>query len=125
MWTPRRIFLGLFGLLTFAACYFGYGRLLGRYDGLPPLPPELKNVPGERPPIEHRRTPPMIKRFEQAFGENCPELRWNIRTDSNEKGVLLATQKFVIEPSGPRKGWVKVFPLSMAVYGKQLGAYGT
>ena len=40
MWTPRRIFLSLVGLLAAATLYFGYAQFLGSFDGLPPLPRE-------------------------------------------------------------------------------------
>ena len=38
MWTPRRLVLYLFGLVLLTAAYAVYNQLLGRYDGLPPLP---------------------------------------------------------------------------------------
>ena len=38
VWTPRRLVLYLFGLVLLTAAYAVYNQLLGRYDGLPPLP---------------------------------------------------------------------------------------
>ena len=38
MWTPKRILMLTLGFIVFLAAYLAYGRVLGRIDGLPPLP---------------------------------------------------------------------------------------
>src|SRR5262245_8437926 len=127
MWTPRRIFLGLVGLLAVAMSYFGYARVLGTFDGLPPLPDHYKNT--GNPPAWQPSTPlgtVMDRKCELAFGPNCSELHYPIRTEMHAKGLLLAAVNFQIIPAGEeRAGWMKLWPLSLASFGKKLGPDGT
>ena len=126
MWTPRRIFLGLVGLLAVAATYFGYARFLGTFDGLPPLPERFIRTGAGSPigPPPPRGTS-MDRKFELAFGPNCSELRYPIRTEMHDRGVLLAAINFEILKDGPHAGGMKLWPLSLAALGKKLGADGT
>ncbi|MBO0699515.1 MAG: hypothetical protein J2P46_14055, partial [Zavarzinella sp.] len=127
MWTPRRIFLGLVGLLAVAASYFGYARFLGTFDGLPPLPERFQNTGRTLQPISYPRGGTSLERkLELAFGLNCPELHYAIKTEAHEKGVILAAINFEIIPAGKeRAGWLKLWPLSLAAFGKKIGEDGT
>jgi len=126
MWTPRRISLGLSGLVVFAASYFGYARLLGNLDGLPPLPEqfadrgEISRTPGKVLPGNT-----LIRKLELAFGPGCAETRFPIKVGMKDKEIILASNEFKIINSGPRAGWVELSPLSVAIFGKKLGADGT
>src|SRR5437763_6496342 len=125
MWTPRRIMLALVGLLAFAAGYFGYARGLGTCDGLPPLPAGYgprADVPGTDPPPP--RTSTMDRKFQMAFGANCPVIGYPIKTELKGRHVLVAAQDFKIEKSGERAGWVKLLSLSLAAFNQNLGAGG-
>src|SRR5262249_60464430 len=108
MWTPRRISLGLFGLVLFAAAYFGYARLLGNLDGLPPLPAEYQNQedPGNRPLVRPLPGNSLDRKLELAFGQGCPELRFPIKVEMKGKGVILASYKSEIIKTGERAGGV-------------------
>src|SRR3954452_7867256 len=115
MWTPRRIFLGLVGLLAVAATYFGYAPFLGTFDGLPPLPDQFKNT-GNPPDVDlepYIRTS-LERKLELAFGPNCPELYYAIKTEAHDRGILLAAVNFEIIKEGTHAGGVKLWPLSLA-----------
>src|SRR5262245_26639512 len=125
MWTPRRILLGLCGLLAFAAGYFGYARGLGSLDGLPPLPPQfLADATSPTPHVEPVPTTPTYRKFEMAFGPGCPELYWKIRLDLKARRLLIAAQDYEIVKDGPRAGWVIMWPLSIASFGTKRGPDG-
>src|SRR5215210_2252840 len=126
MWTPRRIFLGLVGLLAVAASYFGYARLLGTFDGLPPLPDHYKNTDNSPRPVPVGPVgTSMERKLEMAFGLGCPEIRYHIKTEMHDRGVLLAAENFEIIKDGKYVGCMKLYPLSLASFGKKLGADGT
>ena len=126
MWTPRRIFLTLFGLLVFAGGYVGYASFLGGFDGLPPLPKHYQKANGPTqilPPV----SPPgnsMQRKFELAFGPNCVEMRYPYKLEVPNKGLLFAYLEFEIIKDGPRKGWVLMSPLSVAIFGKKKAVDG-
>jgi lipopolysaccharide export system protein LptA len=125
MWTPRRIVLALFGFLACVAGYVAYARGLGTYDGLPPLPQEFwpKDGPGtQQPPPVFTST--MDKKFQEAFGANCPEIGYPIKTELKGKHVLVAARDFKIVKSGERVGWVELLSLSLAAFGQKHGADG-
>jgi hypothetical protein len=119
MWTPRRIFMSLMSLLISAALYFGYARLLGSLDGLPPLPAEYG--PEHVGPVDHPPTTPNStdQRIERAFGKGCPELRYPIKLEMRQKGILFCSHRFEIIKEGPREGWVEMSPLSLATFSER------
>ncbi len=125
MWTPRRIFLSLMGLLVSMALYLGYAQLLGGFDGLPPLPanfgPESRSDAGEQRPISAGTTD---QRIEKAFGRYCPELRYPIKLEMRQKGILFCSHRFEIIKEGQREGWVQMSPLSLAAFSERKGADG-
>ena len=125
MWTPRRIVLALFGLLACATGYVAYARGLGTFDGLPPLPPEFlpKDDTGNPPPPPVF-TSTMDKKFQQAFGANCPEIGYPIKTELKGRHVLVAARDFKILKSGERVGWVELLSLSLAAFGQKLDGSG-
>jgi hypothetical protein len=124
MWTPRRIFLALVGLLAFASIYFAYSRLLGNLDGLPPLPD--KNLPsgdtGGPQPVPHINS--IDRRLELAHGQNCSELRFPIKLEMKRNNALVCAYKFEIIKTGPRAGWIEFSPLSLASFSQKRGADG-
>src|SRR5262245_19820118 len=113
MWTTRRIFLALVGLLAFAGGYFGYSRVLGTFDGLPPLPAQYQE--GVPPPpvtdLPSVRVSTMDQKFQQAFGVNCAEISYPIKTELKGRRTLVAARDFKIIKSGDRTGWVQLLSL--------------
>ena len=128
MWTPRRIFLALFGFLLFGGGYFTYSAMLGSFDGLPPLPASYQPDPTKSRPIDNfQPTNSLERKFEIAFGPNCPELSPNypIKIDLEQRGTLIAAQELRVQTeSDPRPGWIKVWPLSLGMLGKKYGSDG-
>jgi hypothetical protein len=128
MWTPRRIMLALCGLLAFGAGYFGYERILGTFDGLPPLPQQYaRGVDSDtgHVPTGTPRTSSIDRKLEQAFGSNCAEITYPIKTELKGRRVLVAARDFKIVPSSePRAGWVKLLSLSLASFGQKHGSDG-
>ena len=126
MWTPRRIFLALAGLMAFAATYFGYARVLGTFDGLPPLPERYKKDldDGRRTVLPPIRVSGIDRKLQQAFGPNCPETTYPIKTELKGRNVVVAARDFKIVPSGERAGWVQLQSLSLAAFGQKRGPEG-
>src|SRR5262245_15766873 len=119
MWTPRRISLGLSGLLVFAASYFAYARVLGNLDGLPPLPQQfVDRGDASRPMAGPLPGNTLIYKLELAFGPGCPETRFPIKVGMKDKEIILASSEFKIIKSGELAGWVELSPLSVAIFGK-------
>lgn len=120
MWTPKRILLLTLGFAVFLTAYFGYGRALGRIDGLPPLPEKYWPInevvhpppPGPQTPLP----PPILAKLQQAFGPGCDETGWPIKLEVRSKGIVLAAKDFHID--GQK---VTLKPLSMALFGKANG----
>ena len=123
MWTPRRIALLLTGLVISVGGYLGYSRLLGSFDGLPPLPADFRPDPFRAPPEPTESAVNSLEqKFELAFGVNCPELSstYPIKLDLEGRGILVAAQEFKIQTEAdPRPGWVRLSPLSLGMIGKK------
>jgi hypothetical protein len=108
------------GLVVFSAAYGVYCYFLGRVDGLPPLPAAFENKSeGGIPPPPNEQLLPVDLKLRQAFGEDCQELHRTIRIEMRSKGVVLASDDFVIEPDGR----VKLKPFSIAIFGKEKDGY--
>src|SRR5262245_54598636 len=116
MWTPRRIFLTLIGLLAFASIYLGYTRLMGSLDGLPPLPDDFKANAGPRPAAPSVKRTSTDPKFQLAFGADCIDLRFPVRREMKSRGVILSTYHFEIVTTGARSGWVKLAPVSVSAF---------
>ncbi|MSR53839.1 MAG: hypothetical protein EXS09_11195 [Gemmataceae bacterium] len=121
MWTPARILYSLAGLIVCASCYFAYALFLGRFDGLPPLPAAFAEHAGTPSESQSSHVPETDRMLELAFGANCAELRFPIKMNMKQKGVLIAAHKFEIIKSGTREGWVELSPLSLASYAERKG----
>lgn len=125
MWTPRRIGYMLLGFLAFGIVYAGYNRVLGSFDGLPPLPTDYKRERDSNAPITRPTgVNALDQKLEMAFGPNCRELRLPIKLEMRAKMTVIAAEKFTIIKSGPREGWVELSPLSVAIFGKKRGPDG-
>jgi hypothetical protein len=120
MWTPRRIVLLAIGYMLVMSSYLGYlVSSLGDIDGLPTLPENLRpdpNGPGgptgpTTPRCGVRRVEEKIK---QAFGADCPELKWPIQLEANNKTLIVAAEDFKIEEDGR----ICLLPASLAVFGR-------
>ena len=76
-------------LVTFAAAYFGYARLLGNFDGLPPLPAQFEDKGDIDPtPIQYPRSTGLDRKLEMAFGQNCAELNFPFKIEMKDKGIV-------------------------------------
>jgi lipopolysaccharide export system protein LptA len=118
MWTPRRIFLLVVGLIFFGSAYGVYAYFLGWIDGLPTLP----ILYAERAPYKPDAMPtvraegnPTAQRIRQAFGPSAPELRYYIKADSKAKGILVVGHEMT-KPDA--EGKVTITPCSVAIFGK-------
>src|SRR5262245_34936547 len=101
-------------MACFVVGFVVYSFFLGGIDGLPLLPGDYQ--PGESPewahlPIQEGGTESKIK---MAWGNECEELRREIRLDLRSKGVLLAAGHFDIKPDGR----VELTPCSFALFPK-------
>ena len=95
-------------------------------DGLPPLPDYYKNTGNPPTPVPGGPIgTSMERKLEMAFGLGCPEIRYHIKTEMHDRGVLLAAENFEIIKDGKYAGCMKLYPLSLASFGKKLGADGT
>jgi hypothetical protein len=125
MWTPRRISLALVGLLICFTGYFAYNRFLGKLDGLPPLPAQYEPIAsGKSPPPVERHQTTLDRMLELAHGRNCQEIRFPIKLQMKKSNVIVASHNFKILDSGPRAGWVRMWPMSLAAFGQAHGADG-
>lgn len=113
MQTSRRLLLLLAGLALFGLVFAVYNRLLGRIDGLPELPAKfLVRLEEGSLPIEPPNRELKFKRLlRQAFGDNCPELKYS--NTFAHQGLVLATEIIEVE-----RGRLKLSPLSMVMFGK-------
>jgi hypothetical protein len=106
------------GFAAFLGSYEGYAQLLGRVDGLPPLPEEF--LPSDEPLIDltkvKRNQTVAEKKLTLAYGRDCPELKWPIKLMLNTKGLVMAAKDFVFV-----NGRVKLTPFSLAIFGKKKG----
>jgi hypothetical protein len=102
MWTPKRIVLLALGFLVFFSGYLLYASCLGGIDGLPPLPdadlpnPDGPDALGPMPPHGLK----LEDKFRQAFGPDCPELKWALKLEMNAKSMVVATKDFTIGDDG-------------------------
>src|SRR5947209_10173396 len=113
MWTPKRILVLALGFALFLSAYAFYGHVLGRIDGLPPLPEECWPLDGVDPPPFHQHESLLEQRLQQAFGAQCEELKWSIQLEARPRGLVMAAKDFKLE--GNR---VYLAPLSVAIFGK-------
>ena len=105
MWTPKRIVLLALGFFVFFSGYMLYSTALGGIDGLPPLPAaDLPRAPGAGPvgpPPSHGLK--LEDKLRQAFGQDCPELKWPLKLELNSKNMVVAARDFTIEDDGRLK----------------------
>jgi hypothetical protein len=102
MWTPKRTVLLALGFFVFFAGYLLYASCLGGIDGLPPLPDADMPNPGG-PDVLGPMPPHGLKledKFRQAFGPDCPELKWALKLEMNAKSMVVATKDFKIGDDG-------------------------
>ena len=102
MWTPKRIVLLAVGFLVFFTGYLFYSGALGGIDGLPPLPeadlpPDGSNTIVELP---QPRGGKLEGKLRQAFGQDCPELKWPLKLELNSRNMVVAARDFTIEDDG-------------------------
>jgi lipopolysaccharide export system protein LptA len=125
VWTPKRILLLALTVTLFFAGYLCYGRYLGGVDGLPPLPqaywrpanPNGRVKPGVRSP---KGPAALVRKLEEAFGKDCPEIRHTIKIEVQSRGLILIAENFEFV-----EGRVKLVTPSVAIYGKARGEDGT
>jgi hypothetical protein len=119
VWTPKRILLLTLGFIGFLTAYLAYGRVLGRIDGLPPLP-EIYWPPDQPTPdlvlSDDLPVSPLETKLQQAFSRDCPELKWPIKLEVRSRGMVLAAQKFQLDGHN-----VTLTPLSVAIFSKTTG----
>jgi hypothetical protein len=89
-----------------------YAYFLGGIDGLPPLPAVYLPSTSETPPPPPVGPNPIDQRLIQAFGDDCEELRREMKMEHSQKGLLLATDAATVETDGR----VKLKPFSVAVF---------
>ncbi len=119
MWTPKRIVLLALGFVVFFASYLLYASCLGGIDGLPPLPEvDLPNPagPGEMGPLLPRGLK-LEDKLRQAFGSECPELKWALKLEMNTKNMVVAAKDFKINEDGQ----LDLDHISVAMFGKDQG----
>ncbi|QVL33042.1 hypothetical protein KIH39_03750 [Telmatocola sphagniphila] len=126
MHTPRRILLTVLGLSLSILGYFVYAQLLGRVDGLPPLPERFAQVADQQEFIPPTTRSPIEEQLIVAFGANCAELDYGMKMNLGSKGVVLAA---TLEKQSNGKafsddGRLFASPLSIAVFGKNKGPDG-
>jgi hypothetical protein len=119
MWTPKRIVLLVLGFFVFFASYLLYASCLGGIDGLPPLPEvDMPNPAG--PETTGPALPRGLKledKLRQAFGPECPELKWALQLEMNTKNMVVAAKDFKIHDDG----LLYLDHLSVAMFGKDQG----
>ena len=122
MWTPKRILLTSLGVVVFLGSYVVYANRLGGIDGLPALPEKYLPKPGPVPPPPARGKSITIIKLEQAFGKDCDEAKPKrpIKIEVPARGMILSAGDFKIEDDGR----VKLWPLSVALFGKAKGEDG-
>ena len=116
MWTPKRIVLLALGFFVFFAGYLLYASCLGGINGLPPLPeadlpnPGGSDFLGPMPP----RGLKLEEKLRQAFGPECPELKWPLQLEMKSKNMVVAAQDFKTDDDGR----LKLDHMSVAMFGK-------
>ncbi len=117
MWTPKRIVLLALGFFVFFSGYMLYATALGGIDGLPPLPAaDLPRDPGQGPvgPLPSHGLK-LEDKLRQAFGQDCPELKWPLKLELNSKSMVVAARDFTIQDNDGR---LKLDDVSVALFGK-------
>jgi hypothetical protein len=106
----------VFGFLFFLTIYQIYVFFLGKYDGLPPLPPELAEATDDdaRLPSPPPRRSSAEDALQKAFGKNCKELGRPIKLHWREKGVVLAADQHMLLPNGQ----LRLKKVSVAIFNK-------
>jgi hypothetical protein len=117
MWTLKRVVLLALGFFVFFSGYMLYASCLGGIDGLPPLP--LVDYPSEGPnPVGPSQPPGPYKledKLRQAFGQDCPELKWPLKLEMNSGNMVVAAYNFTIQDDDGR---LKIDQLSIALFRK-------
>jgi hypothetical protein len=125
VWTPKRIVLLVFGIAAFVFSYLVYANRIGGIDGLPPLPKEY--WPTKKPPVppKPKGLSQTAQKLEEAFGKGCEEASFKrpIKIEVPARGMILSAGDFQIMP--PEDGRVRLWPLSVALFGKARGEDGT
>ena len=116
MWTPRRIFLVVAGLLVFSGGYAVYAHILGWLDGLPPLPEVYTHEMVDRSDIPEIAIGdrPIDTRLKIAFGPACVEVHYKLKFEAREKGLLFAATDYKQMDDGR----VQLDQVSVAIFGK-------
>ena len=101
MWTPKRIVLLALGFFAFLSSYMLYATALGGIDGLPPLP--AADLPPDHPGMVGPLPSHGLKledKLRQAFGQDCPELKYTLKLELNSKNMVVAARDFTIQDDG-------------------------
>ena len=126
MWTPKRIVLLALGTIGFVLSYLVYANRIGGIDGLPPLPERYwpKDDPIIVPP-KPKGLSQTARKLEEAFGKGCEEasLKRPIKIEVPARGMILSAGDFKIMEMPD--GRVRLWPLSVALFGKARGEDGT
>ena len=118
MWTPKRIVLLALGFLVFFSGYLLYASCLGGINGLPPLPDaDLPNPGGDALGPAPPRGLKLEDKLRQAFGPECPELKWALKLEMNSKNMVVAAKDFKIDDAGR----LNLDHMSVAMFGKDAG----
>lgn len=123
MWTPRRIFLLLFGLGLCVGGYFAYSRFLGGIDGLPELPNEFATPIIDPLPPNLDTVSATEKLLQKIFGPDSPEVKdqeYNLKLELRDKGIVFACGQPQFADKSP---FVTVSPFSIALLGKPKPAH--
>jgi lipopolysaccharide export system protein LptA len=107
------LLLFLAGVALFTAAYAAYSGILGRLDGLPPLPAAflIRRAADEVDVPLPARDVAIDTKLQRAFGPNCIETSFNHKIELQKNGVILATNDVKIEPDGR----CRLKPFSIAV----------
>jgi LptA/(LptD N-terminal domain) LPS transport protein len=119
MWTPKRIVLLVLGFFVFFSAYLLYASCLGGIDGLPPLPDmDLPNPggPDALGPVAPRGLK-LEDKLRQAFGPDCPEMKWPLILEMNAKNMVVAARDFKIGDDGV----LDLDHISVALFDKDQG----
>ena len=106
------------GLTLFVMAYMVYGYFLGSVNGLPPLPKDYR--PGQHPDPSLEATDitnDAERRLQQAFGDNCEEIKHPIRPWIGKMRIALAAGRYEILPDGR----LRLETFSLAHFGKEIG----
>ena len=112
MFTPRRLILYVISLVACVAIYGGYNVVLGRIDGIPPLPAAYyeRRVADDADFPTHKGNQIIDVKLQRAFGPDCIELTYNHRLELQKNGVIIAMNQVSFD-----EGRCKLKPFSIAV----------